>query len=170
MILGITGTRSGMTLPQLRTLFDLLSKLDAVPAAAEFHHGSCQGADVQAARCVSLIRESYVGSGVGCVIVSHPGPDGDTCRRDSGVDDAVLPGKNHFARNRDIVNVCDLLIVCPGQMSHQPKGGTWMTFDYARKQGKPVRVVWPDGTATLYPEEKNHGEESKAGAPQRHGA
>jgi hypothetical protein len=82
----------------------------------EFHHGSCQGADVEAAMLVRYI------CGNKCKIVCHPGPGGDAHRQDSGVDDVILPVKAHFARNRDIVNACEVLIVCPKQMEWQPRG------------------------------------------------
>lgn len=96
------------------------------------------GVDVQAARIAVAVN------GVPAC-VCHPGPDGDPCRENSGVDDVVLAPKTHFARNRDIVNAVDLLIVIPRGYAHQTIGGTWYSHDYAVKQGKPIVVIWPNG-------------------------
>ncbi len=107
-----------------------------------FRHGSCKGADVQAAR---IARRTFR-SEFGLQIHSHPGPDGDPCREDSGVDDVVHPGMTHFARNRKIVDNCNELIACPCDMTEQTRGGTWYTINYARKKGTPVTIIWPDGS------------------------
>jgi hypothetical protein len=34
-------------------------------------------------------------------------------------------------------------------MHRPPKGtggGTWYTIEYAEKQGKPVKIIWPSGS------------------------
>jgi hypothetical protein len=57
--------------------------------------------------------------------------------------------KSHFARNRDIVNECDVLIGTPPYqaiITKETKGGTAYTVNYAAKQGKPALVVYPDGS------------------------
>jgi hypothetical protein len=88
-----------------------------------------------------VMRYIYIGS----VIFSHPGPSGDPHIEDSGVDDEVLPGKTHFARNRNIVNASDLIVGCPGVNTWQHFGGTFYTINYAIRQKKSVRIIWPDG-------------------------
>jgi hypothetical protein len=136
MKIGFTGTRYGLTDAQRGSLGTTLC-LD-VGKTDEFHHGSCKGADVEAAQVARQISA--------CKIIAHPGPDSDLqWQTESGVDDETLPGKNHFARNRDIVNACDLLIGCPGIDRLLPTGGTSYTINYAIKHGKPVKIVWPDG-------------------------
>jgi hypothetical protein len=135
MKVGITGTRDGMTPAQHTTLGGyLVFRTDIT----EFHHGSCQGADVEAAQAVARALPD-------CRIICHPGPEDCPHQQPSGVDHERRKGKTHFARNRDIVNETDLLIVCPKQMEHQTRGGTWYTHDYARKKGKHVVVIWPSG-------------------------
>lgn len=135
MIVGFTGTRHGMTDVQ-RASFGTLIVLDV--KVTEFHHGSCKGADIEAARIVRhVVSPSW--------IINHPGPDGDPCREESGVDDEILPPKTHFARNRDIVDKSDILVACPCDMTDQPRGGTWYTVGYAAKKKKLVYIVWPDG-------------------------
>jgi hypothetical protein len=134
---GFTGTRRGMTDVQMCMFEGMLTR-----TPAEFHHGSCRGADVEAAR---IVRRTFL---YPVRIVCHPGPDGDPCQEDSGVDSERLAPKTHFARNRDIVNACDKLIACPGEMQEQARGGTWYTINYARKVGKPVTIIWPNGGIT----------------------
>lgn len=135
MKLGFTGTRKGMTDAQRSAFGQWLYGR----TIAAFHHGSCQGADVQAARVVH--EESRT-----CpVIICHPGPDGDPHKACSGVDSEIRPPKTHFARNRDIVDETDCLVAAPCDMTEQPRGGTWYTVNYARKQGKSVAIIWPDG-------------------------
>lgn len=146
MRVGFSGTRHGMTSPQKVAFVELIRRLKPL----QFHHGSCQGADVEAARLVDdvyfdLIADQAVNT-TQLRIVCHPGPDGDPHQQDSGVDDKVLPGKTHFARNREIVDSTDILVACPFDMMEQPRGGTWYTVGFARKRGKPVYIVWPDGT------------------------
>lgn len=137
-VVGFTGTRHGLTHAQRARLVDVLS---LILAPTEFHHGSCQGADVEAAALVRYLRPD-------CQIVCHPGPEGDSYQRVSGVDDERRPPKTHFARNRDIVDESECLVACPCDMREQPRGGTWYTIGHARKKGKPRWIVWPDGTLT----------------------
>lgn len=137
MKLGFTGTRFGMSVLQKR-VFQLAV---ASKSIEEFHHGSCQGADVEAARIVRELHPS-------CRIVAHPGPDGDNHRELSGVDDLTLEPKTHFARNRDIVNATDLLLATPFQAERQSRGGTWYTVDFAEKFNREVGIIWPDGSTT----------------------
>lgn len=49
-------------------------------------------------------------------------------------------------RNHRIVDACDVLIACPKDAQEQLRSGTWATVRYARKQGKRVIVITPDGT------------------------
>ena len=139
MKIGFTGTRLGMTDAQHKKLaYQLMYVVGNAPH--EFRHGGCQGADVQAAR---TIRNCY---DLGMVrIVCHPGPEGDSFQESSGVDDEELPGKTHFARNRDIVDASDLVVGCPGVATWNERGGTFYTMKYAIKKGKPLVIVWPNG-------------------------
>lgn len=133
MIIGFSGTRHGMNDVQ-RALFEGLIK-----EPTEFHHGSCRGSDIQAARIVRSLFRNHI------PIICHPGPDGDGNREDSGVDDEKRPPRSHLARNRDIVNACDLLIACPFENEEQARGGTWYTINFAKKTGKKVTIIFPDG-------------------------
>jgi len=37
------------------------------------------------------------------------------------------------------------MIATPGEVDEQLRSGTWSTVRFARKQGKPVHVILPDG-------------------------
>ena len=141
MKVGVTGTREGMTSSQVFA-FGGLECLDSI---REFHHGSCCGVDVGTARLV----KGHLGDTV--EIHRHPGPLDDPNQEDSGVDTVIHEPKNHFARNRDIVDAVDLLIVVPREMERQERGGTWYTMGYAEKKGKQIKVIWPDGTVESKP-------------------
>ena len=114
MIIGFTGTRHGMSLEQIQSFRQLIAEKQPTG----FHHGSCCGADVEAARIVRDIRKGAI-----CIEV-HPGPEGDLHQTDSGQDNIFHKPKTHFARNRDIVDICDMLIACPLEMERQERGGT----------------------------------------------
>lgn len=135
MKIGFTGTRNGMTRQQIEAFGTLLS---AIPFD-EFHHGDCIGADNEAANLVFGLR------GACCKTVVHP-PVDEKLRAFNKLYVEMREPKTHFARNRDIVNECDVLIVCPLQSERQERGGTWYTHDYAIKRGKKVIVIRPDGT------------------------
>lgn len=137
MKIGITGTREGATDWQLSELFKTLDLLnyecrlnDIKP---EFHHGDCRGVDVQAAK---------IAKALGYTIVCHPPKLTEEQGHFGG--DIVRAPAGYLERDRAIVDECDVLLVLPKQMEWQPKGGTWYTHDYAKKQGKPYNVIWPE--------------------------
>lgn len=136
MKLGVTGTRRGMNAAQLDAFREWLGQYAAID---EMHHGSCAGADVQAAQLVHALFPA-------CHIVSHPGPDGDEWRTLSGVDNETRKPCTHFLRNRHIVYECDHLAGFPYEMEEQQRGGTWYTIGYADKLGRPTTVFWKDGS------------------------
>jgi hypothetical protein len=135
--LGFTGTRRGMTGAQLDAVDKLIVAMTDDDKRTEFHHGGCVGADMD----FHMIANEY-----GPVIV-HPGPDGPLCAKGLRGCPIWLPAKSYLARNRDIVDACDLLIAAPHGPEEQ-RSGTWSTVRYARKVGRPVVVVWPDGRET----------------------
>ena len=130
MKIGITGTRSGMNDRQMIALIDLLESyyVDGI----EFHHGDCIGVDLEAA---VIAKETKYR------VICHP-PIKDELRAYHESDETRSP-LSYFARNRNIVNETDLLVVVPYQNEHQDHGGTWYTHDYALKVGKPVFVIYP---------------------------
>jgi len=129
MKVGVTGTREGATGHQLAELRGVLSGLDS----GEFHHGDCNGVDVEAA---AIARE------LGYKIVCYPPKSSEEQGHFGG--DVVHAPAGYLERDRAIVDACDVLIVVPKQMSWQPKGGTWYTHDYAVKTNKKIIVIWPE--------------------------
>lgn len=129
-VLGFTGSRHGMTPEQVATVDEMTAL-----AFGEVHHGDCVGAD---------LAMDYIARVNGQRRIIHPPSDPRLRAWCDG--DVVLPEKPYHDRNRDIVDACTMLIATPAEASEQPKGGTWYTVRYAREQGKPVMVVWPDGT------------------------
>jgi hypothetical protein len=133
---GFTGSRGGLTDPQRATLYHQL-KLDHVYA---LHHGDCIGADEAAHACAEDLAD---------YIVIHP-PDNPALRANctTRFTHEVRPAKPYLDRNHDIVDECDFLIACPGGMQEELRSGTWATVRYAQRKGKPITIIWPDGTLT----------------------
>lgn len=130
--IGFSGTRKGMTPQQRETVEELLDgeRVD------EVHHGDCVGAD---ANFHDMCCGRYP-------IVIHP--PSEVKLRAFCKDAEVRPSKGYLARNRDIVDETDELIATPRAGSEEwQTGGTWYTVNYARQRGKPVTVVYADGSA-----------------------
>lgn len=132
MKIGITGTRKGMTAWQEKNLIDFLFNNPSF-SIEEIHHGDCVGVDEEVCDIARLN---------GLRTVCHP-PEDETLRAFTD-NDIFHAAKPYFARNRNIVNDCDILLVFPYESSHQYRGGTWYTHDYALKVGKTVKVFWPE--------------------------
>lgn len=140
MKLGFTGTRDGMTEWQCGALLEVLGIL----LPEEFHHGDCMGADDEAADMVHELLRRGRPRGEGCRIVCHPPEKVEHRAYNRHFDREEVP-RNHFARNRKIVDLTDALACCPKQMERQEQGGTWYTYDYAVKKGKRVYLILPSG-------------------------
>lgn len=142
-IIGFTGTRAGPT-PQSHAAF-IATVMRLQPR--RFLHGACRGWDAEAAKIVSHLFPT-------CDIIAFPGisanawpgelnPDRD---QDSiNLSHHVMPEVSHFARNREIVRLCTVLVACPPTLDLAAKGGTIYTLNYARKCGKPTVTIAPDG-------------------------
>lgn len=120
--LGITGTRSGMNAEQRHGFEMLLKSLKREHGSGLcLIHGEAPGVDTEAAQ---------IAEAMGVRVLTPRTP----------LDEY---GRGHFARNREIVDRSDLLIVIPWQDQWQPEGGTWYTHDYAEKNDRDVLVIWP---------------------------
>jgi hypothetical protein len=144
--LGFTGTRHGMTDAQREAFRKVFWELP--DRVGRFNHGACKGADAEAA---AIVRGFHLGTN----IAAYPGRGAHDEEGDENpwldkeaLNDAdeIHPTKTHFARNRDIVNAVDVLIACPPCKPLPSSGGTAYTVTFARKSGKRVIIVWPDGT------------------------
>jgi hypothetical protein len=132
MKVGMTGTRSGLNDTQLRAVIDALTTIIDKERGSELHHGDCVGADVE----LAIIAKT-----LGFTVVCHP-PLNDGMRAFHRSDAIRLPF-SYFARNRNIVDETEVLLVVPYQDSPQDNGGTWYTHDYAVKKNKPVMIFYP---------------------------
>lgn len=129
--MGFTGTRSGLTPQQKHELGRIA---DDHLAPAEFHHGDCKGADFEA---FILFKCS------GLITVSHPPTNSK--HRAFTRNDKEFPPQDYLARNRSIVDKTDFLVACPRTKNEEVRSGTWATIRYARKRGKPVAIIYPNG-------------------------
>jgi hypothetical protein len=142
---GFTGTRYGCKPAQLISL-----KVAVVYFGQHdietWHHGDCIGADTQ---FHLAIKEGRLRFGWDDKIIIHPPlikNDDDLKYWAQNDGDELCDPLGHLARNREIVKEVDLLLATPYDMFEQKTGGTWYTVNYARKQGKPVMIIWPDGS------------------------
>jgi hypothetical protein len=129
---GFTGTQHGMTEAQKAALRNFLAG-----GSGELHHGDCIGADSDA---------HDIADECGYAVVLHP-PTNPAKRAWRAVPDHMMKReKPYLDRNKDIVLDTVSLIAAPAEMEEQQRGGTWSTVRFARKQGKVVVLILPDGT------------------------
>lgn len=141
VVFGFTGTGQGMAPNQRLKVLRLLQSL----GVNELHHGDCIGADAQADDIAEWLRIS---------IVVHP-PSDERRRAFCLTNElrSLLPPKGYLARNRDIVKAAvDGMIAAPSTRTPPPSlrgQGTWTTIGYARRAGRPLWIVYPDGQYTF---------------------
>ena len=130
-VVGFTGTKDGLTAPQLLALENLFGR---IPGARELHHGDCVGADDSA---------HIIAKRLGWRIVVHPPIQQ---RRACGhLGDVRLPPEEFLDRNGAIVRASVLLVACPSGSEEQRRSGTWSTVRRARLARIPIAKVFPDG-------------------------
>lgn len=142
MRLGFTGTREGLTEQQKDALRQVFLRL----RPTEFHQGCCVGGDEQA---TELLRDlSYAEDLLLIRTVAYPCTLwGLVSKKAWELSTEVRFPEETLKRNRDIVDAVGHLVACPKGPEEQ-RSGTWSTVRYARKQKKPITVIWPDGTLT----------------------
>ena len=133
MIVGFTGTRDGMSREQGARVAQVVHE----QRPTEVHHGCCVGADEE---LHNIARWFWP-------VIGHPGPPGPLRASLVGFT-RVHPAKGYGDRNQDIVDACDVLVAAPKEAKEQPSGGTWQTVRRARRAGKRVIVIWPDGSTS----------------------
>lgn len=131
--IGFSGTQDGMTDRQAAAVRRLISGVEGVT----WHHGDCVGADYQFH--VLLRSLDYR-------VVSHPPTN--VSKRAWTLADEERPPKKYLQRNRDIVDETSVMIFAPKSFDEELRSGTWATYRYASKVGKPWIIVFPDGTTT----------------------
>lgn len=132
---GVTGTREPITPDQASVLVQWIHDLQEKDVT--LHHGDCMGAD-KYAHALALAH--------GMRIEVHPPKDRRYrayCRGD-----VVHPARDYLVRDQDIVNAVTLLVAIP-QGPERIRSGTWATVRMARKAGKPINIIWPNGVVTM---------------------
>ena len=80
---------------------------------------------------------------MGCEVVIHP-PITEA-KRAWKLAARIHEPKRYLARNKDIVRDSELLVATPGEETEHLRSGTWSTVRFARKLGRVVWVILPDG-------------------------
>jgi len=128
--IGFTGTRKGMSIKQMMAIKDVLGReLEHI-----LHHGDCVGSDEQA-------HNIALNLGLPTPHV-HPPTNSWFRAYCKGV---MYEPKSYHKRNRDIVDASRCLLATPDGPERRGSG-TWSTINYARKQLKPVLIIYPDGS------------------------
>ena len=137
--LGYSGSREGMSVPQLQAVYGHISEIrlvhDSEDMEYEAHHGDCLGGDLEFHVLAAATRWRTV---------AHP-PVNPAKRAWCRVD-IMLPPKGYLARDWDIARDTGELIATPKTPRPVPGSGTWTTVGYAVQLGRPVTVFLPDGT------------------------
>ena len=129
--IGFTGSRIGITDLQKKTIKQILFLFESNSIV---HHGDCKGAD-EAFHSIALE--------MGFRTAIHAPIDKKLsafCKADF-----MYPEKDFIQRNHEIVDYTEVLIVAPDSWVEKLRSGTWATYRYALKQGKPIYIVYPDG-------------------------
>jgi hypothetical protein len=134
MKIGFTGTKTGMTDAQRETVRKYLVYFRRKNWDDQFHHGDCVGADEQAAE---------IAHELGYWVGGHP--PGNEKYRAHFQSDHNFPAKDYLPRDHDIVDATDLLLAAPKTAHEIQRSGTWATVRYARKRGKQILIILPDG-------------------------
>lgn len=121
---GFTGSRGAPSELQREWLGMVFAGLNI----GRLHHGDCVDAD-------ALAHELC--SGLSIPVLIHP-PTVDRYR--AFCDGPAVPPKSYHARNRDIVDACQLLVALPN-VPECTRSGTWSTVRYARSIGRDVLVL-----------------------------
>lgn len=142
MIVGFTGTRDGLSNPQLAWLYQLF---ETAPPDGRYvvHHGACVGADAAVHKAALAAKQQ---------IHVWPPVNDKYLARECLTPDALVTVHHampYLNRNREIVRAGEGLVAFPKQ-DEQPDnqvlwGGTWYTVNFAERMNKPVVVVYPNG-------------------------
>jgi hypothetical protein len=128
---GFTGTQRHVTDIQLSSLRMVIASL----STGWLHHGDCIEADEKAHAAALEYRVR---------VVIHP-PSNPAKRAWCQGATLVHEPKPYLVRNHDIVDATSSLIAVPFTDDEELRSGTWATVRYARKLGKRIVIVYPNG-------------------------
>ena len=130
--IGFTGAQRGMSPRQKKAIAKLAHRLN--PQVV--HLGDCVGADDEMYEIAILL---------GCATIGHPPTEGG--RRAFRDYNEEREPKPFLERNYDIaMEGEDGLIAAPEGFIEELRSGTWSTVRRARKLGRRIWIVKPDGT------------------------
>lgn len=143
MKIGFTGTRNGMNEIQAKTLVQLFTGFrEFDKKITEFYLGDCVGADMQSGHLIfKHAKNPFKCYLLPCDITAlqgHLEKQYPSCIR--------LPEKPPLERNEDLVRPIEVLFATPKEHEEQIRSGTWHTIRQAKKQGKDIYIIYPDGT------------------------
>lgn len=137
---GFTGSQHGMNETQAVIVFGLLEDWRRHNYINEFHHGDCIRADNYAHQIAQYLGyETHI----------HP-PIDERKRAFSCDGDKHYIAQDYLNRNHIIVEMTDRLIATPREMEEQLRSGTWATYRYAKKCGKKIWLILPNGKIGLF--------------------
>jgi hypothetical protein len=131
MKIGFTGSQKNMSLEQFDVLYEKIEQINV----SEAHHGDCIGSD---ATFHAICLEENI------PVIIHPPKSAKKRAFCEGAQE-ILESKDYLIRNHDIVDACDVLFACPTTPDELRRSGTWATWRYAKKQGKVIFLILPDG-------------------------
>jgi hypothetical protein len=141
MILGVTGSRNGMTDIQRTRFTDLINgSRPGWSRAIQLHFGDAIGVDQETFTIAVQLG--------GILTISHP-PNVDKYRAFCSAH-IILPTRPYAIRNQDIVVASTRMVALPsGEEKHQLRSGTWQTVRFSVKYYTPVLIIFPDGREEL---------------------
>lgn len=142
MKLGFTGTQVGMTPMQLLKVAQMITK----NPITESHSGDCIGADNEFLQLIQLANTNKSFP----TIATHGHIPSYDSKRAFGKYAVSHPPRPYLHRNHDIVDASDVMIGTPKGNEEQRRSGTWATIRYAKKTGKKLVVIFPDGTTKKF--------------------
>lgn len=145
MVIGVTGSRHGMTALQRFAALSWLGYLvdELGEPIDELHHGDCVGVDEEMHNLV--LEHKFVSR-----IVIHP-PTTHTYRANvhvlpsSGVKWEITAPAPYLDRDKAIVQASYVLLAFPEHDNERVRSGTWYTVRYARHRKRSIRLFMPDG-------------------------
>lgn len=133
-IIGMTGTRKGMTASQV----DACKLLVAEHTSSYYLaiHGCCAGADTDFHRICRDLGATDI-----------EGYPGDAGQRAWGIlmCQVVHTTMPYHKRNLIMAKRADVFFAFPGKEHEELHSGTWMTIRMRRKLKKPMTIVYPSG-------------------------
>ena len=61
----------------------------------------------------------------------------------------ILAGKPHTIKDKEIINLCDVLIGCPPTREEIEISGTWKNIRFAEKINKNIMIFLPESNSFL---------------------